>query len=267
MEILRKRASELLDNKTVQIVIGIANGTNGRIRPVFARDAATVEHLIYEETCKQNLAVYLYKPEIKKMGKAALVAPLPILRSVLQLAAEHQVTDNDVLLLNMDGEGKLREFASLQEVEQYVLSHDLSLQESEKNQLKKLSGLSLDERWDYWQDELSRCFKCYACRAACPMCYCSRCTVECNQPQWIPVPSHALGNLEWHINRAMHLAGRCVSCGACGDACPVGIPIHLLTIMLAEEIHSQFGLRAGTKLTNDFALSSFKIDDKEKIFR
>jgi hypothetical protein len=22
------------------------------------------------------------------------------------------------------------------------------------------------------------------------MCYCSRCTVDFNQPQWIPVPSH-----------------------------------------------------------------------------
>jgi len=33
--------------------------------------------------------------------------------------------------------------------------------------------------------------------------------------KWIPVASHELGNLDYHLMRAMHLAGRCVNCGEC----------------------------------------------------
>ncbi len=39
--------------------------------------------------------------------------------------------------------------------------------------LDKLEKMTQAERWKFWIDELAPCFKCYACRAACPMCYCS----------------------------------------------------------------------------------------------
>ena len=34
--------------------------------------------------------------------------------------------------------------------------------------------------------------------------------------------------MEWHLVRAMHLAGRCINCGYCAEACPVGIPLNRL---------------------------------------
>ncbi len=88
-----------------------------------------------------------------------------------------------------------------------VASQDLNLAEADRQAVEKLEKMSLAERRRFWQEELSRCFKCYACRAACPLCYCGRCTVECNQPQWIRVPAHDLGNLEWHMY-AGHAPGR-----------------------------------------------------------
>ena len=102
--------------------------------------------------------------------------------------------------------------------------------------------MGLEQRRQFWEEQFSRCLKCYACRAACPLCYCSRCTVECNQPQWIPVPAHDLGNLEWNVMRAMHLAGRCVNCGDCSRACPVGIPLYLLNQELIGERFRRFRL-------------------------
>jgi ferredoxin len=99
------------------------------------------------------------------------------------------------------------------------------------------------------------------------MCYCEHCTMDCNRPQWVPVPSHALGNLEYHMVRAMHLAGRCVECGDCGRACPVGIPIHLLTFNAEESVHAQFGQRAGASAKLDYAMSTFRPDDKETFIR
>ena len=114
----------------------------------------------------------------------------------------------------------------------YIEKSDLSNPAKYKELLAELNKLSPEEKFAYWQKELSKCIKCYACRQACPMCYCTRCTVEVNQPQWIPVQANTHGNMEWHILRAMHLAGRCISCGECGRACPVGIPCHLLTMHL-----------------------------------
>jgi ferredoxin len=99
------------------------------------------------------------------------------------------------------------------------------------------------------------------------MCYCERCTMDSNRPQWIPVASHAIGNLEYHMVRAMHLAGRCVQCGTCGTACPVGIPVHLLTFFAENTVRRQFGQKGGASAKLDYAMSTFKPDDKETFIR
>jgi Fe-S-cluster-containing dehydrogenase component len=126
--------------------------------------------------------------------------------------------------------------------------------------------MPLSERFNFWIQELSECFKCYACRAACPMCYCHKCTVEQNKPQWIPVASHNLGNLEWHTMRAMHLAGRCVNCDACYHACPKGIPMNFLTKMMLMDAKEIFGAE-GPSLEQGHLLSTFKPNDKENFIR
>jgi ferredoxin len=87
--------------------------------------------------------------------------------------------------------------------------------------------------------------------------------VDANQPQWIPVQANTHGSMDWHVLRAMHLAGRCISCGECGRACPVDIPCHLLTMQLADQAHSYFGVWAGTSDKMDSVMSSYKPNDKE----
>ena len=63
--------------------------------------------------------------------------------------------------------------------------------------------------------------------------------------------------------RAMHLAGRCINCGECSRICPVGIPVHLLTVKMNQELFKEFGTKSGFTLKGDYALNSFKSDDKE----
>ncbi|MFX1447279.1 MAG: Coenzyme F420 hydrogenase/dehydrogenase, beta subunit C-terminal domain, partial [Promethearchaeota archaeon] len=41
-----------------------------------------------------------------------------------------------------------------------------------------------EEKWEYISDALSVCTRCYACREACPMCYCNLCFVDQNKPIW-----------------------------------------------------------------------------------
>lgn len=267
MEELKTKARELLANKEVQVVIGYTESPLQKIRPAFIQDPTKVDTLIYDERCKQNLAVYLLRREIKKLGKPAIVATVSVMRSIIQLASELQITEKDVVVLGISPDKKLLTFNDFASLEKYIKSIPLKTDAKEKEMIEKLNKMTLEERWAFWTKELSRCFKCYACRAACPMCYCTKCTVECNQPQWIPVGAHELGNLEWHVMRAMHLAGRCVNCHECGRACPLEIPIHLLTQKLSEDIAQEFGLKAGTSLTNEYALSMFKPEDKENFIK
>lgn len=267
MTTLHDAARTLLESGAAVVVIGYGNGSAGRARPIFVRSADRAKDLVFDERCVHNLAVYLLKPEVKKLGKAAVVAQPSTLRSILQLAAEQQLNDGDVIALLPTTDGGVRRVDTLAEIEEAVKETDVTLSPEERACLDEVASLPRDERWRFWQQEFARCTKCYACRAACPMCYCAQCVVEVNQPQWVPVPPHALGNMEWHLVRAMHLAGRCVGCGECARACPVDIPLNLLNQAIQEEIADQFGARAGLSATAQYALSTFDPGDKETFIR
>jgi len=266
MEAVIRRAKELLEKGEVKAVLGYAQGTGGVRRPHFAKRPDQVDKLVLDATCAQNLAVYATKHEVKKLGKVAIVALPGTQRALIQLMAERQIRDGEVAILAVDG-AELKELDSAQGLEEHLALKTQALDAKDKAKLAELEAMSTEARWAYWQEELSRCMKCYACRNSCPMCYCEHCTMDCNRPQWVPVASHALGNLEYHMVRTMHLAGRCLECGDCGRACPVGIPVHLLTFSAEETIHELFGQRAGRKAKLDYALSTFKTDDKESFIR
>ena len=266
MELIEK-AKQLLESGTVQAVLGFEAGTAGGRRPAFVRKPDRAERLVWDEGCTQNLASYVTRREVKRMGRVAVAAKPDAIRALLQLMAERQIKEQDVLALAVDAQGQVTELATADAMEQHLALEPKELPAADREVMDKLSRMSRQERWEFWQKELSRCIKCYACRSSCPMCYCGHCTMDCNRPQWVPVPSHALGNLEYHMVRAMHLAGRCVECGDCGRACPVDIPIHLLTFNAEESVHAQFGQRAGASAKLDYAMSTFRPDDKETFIR
>ncbi|MGB8491191.1 MAG: hypothetical protein WCE64_09040 [Bacteroidales bacterium] len=262
MDELRKIARALLETSDVKVVIGYENGSGNKTRALFAEKPGDTDKLIFDSRCVMNLATYLTKPEVKDKGRMAITATLPVMRAIIQLACEFQVSDKNLTVIGITPESTIKEFRDLAEVESFVHGYQIELDERNRETLDKLSRMTMEERWDFWMKELSPCFKCYACRAACPMCYCHRCTVEFNQPQWIPVPSHELGNLEWHIMRAMHLAGRCVDCDACYNACPLAIPINLLTKRMLMDAKEHFG-GYQPSIKADHLMSTFKPDDSE----
>jgi len=263
MNNLNVKARKLLETKVVGVVIGFETGPTGIVRPAFITDPSKADTLIYDEHCTQNLAVYLTKPEVKKLGKMGIVATLQVMRSIMMLISEMQITADDIIVLGISSKGELLEISDISVMQGLIEKSELGNPAKDKELLDKLSSLSREERFKWWQNELSKCIKCYACRQACPLCYCTRCFVEVNQPQWIQVQSNTYGNMEWHILRAMHLAGRCISCGECGRACPVGIPCHLLTMHLADETFRYFGVHAGTSDKMKSVLSVYDPGDKE----
>jgi ferredoxin len=65
----------------------------------------------------------------------------------------------------------------------------------------------------------------------------------------------------------MHLAGRCVDCGECGRACPVGIPVDMLARFPTYRIREVFGYKPGLDPEAEAFSSSFSADDPEDFVR
>ena len=68
-------------------------------------------------------------------------------------------------------------------------------------------------------------------------------------------------NITFHLIRMMHLAGRCVGCGACERACPMDIRLHLLTRKIERIAEEMFGYVAGLSVDEPDLLTTFSQDD------
>jgi ferredoxin len=267
MEQLHNKVAELFEKGTINLMIGFQSGMNKGPVPCFLESAVQVKTLIYNSFCKNNLAVYLHKPEVKQAKKVGIFGNVATLRSVLQLLSENQLWSFELTIMTINAAHELIVFETIKDVEHYVQTNFPELTDEEKALINEINAMSRQERWEYWKDLFSTCIKCYACRAVCPMCYCPQCTVECNQPQWIKVSAETSGNMEWHTMRAMHLAGRCINCGECGRICPVGIPVHLLTAKMNLDLSKEFGSKTGYSASNGYALNTFNPNDKEGFIR
>ncbi|MEJ2097466.1 MAG: 4Fe-4S dicluster domain-containing protein, partial [Deltaproteobacteria bacterium] len=127
--------------------------------------------------------------------------------------------------------------------------------------VRAIEALSSEEKWNYFEELLAPCIRCYACRNACPLCYCPTCFVDEAKPQWVQKGQEAIDIRTFHFLRAYHCAGRCTDCGACERACPVGINMRVFTKKLEKDCYDQFGWEAG--LTPDVRppLDTYRPDD------
>ena len=123
------------------------------------------------------------------------------------------------------------------------------------------------ERWDFFVEELSECIRCYACRNVCPMCYCKTCFVDETMPAWFGKTNDPSDTMNFHIVRALHLAGRCVDCGACERACPMGIKLRTLSKKVEKIVKERFGFEAGMDPEAPPLLGTYKQEDPEEFIR
>lgn len=135
--------------------------------------------------------------------------------------------------------------------------------EDEYSQVDDFEKLTSEERWNFIKDEYSRCIRCYACRNVCPSCYCNECFVDHNNPQWIGKTPEVTDNIIFHLIRNLHLAGRCVDCGACESACPVNLNLRILSKKVEKEMKDRFGYTAGLDPNEKPAMASYKEDEKQ----
>ncbi len=128
----------------------------------------------------------------------------------------------------------------------------------------EFEALDPSARFAWFKQEAERCIRCYACREACPMCYCTECFVDHNTPRWTETGVSPAGMQTWHVIRAFHQAGRCTSCGACERACPMDIHMTYLTDKLAIDMFDTYQFMSGLDDTTQVPFASFNMDDKNR---
>lgn len=125
----------------------------------------------------------------------------------------------------------------------------------------RIEALSAEDRWAHFQNLTKNCIRCYACRNACPLCYCPTCFVDESGPQWVGKGCDKTDVDTFHFLRAFHCAGRCTDCGACAEACPMAINVRDFTRKLNKDALELFGWEAGMKEGQRPPLDAFSPDD------
>jgi ferredoxin len=239
----------------------------------------------------QNLATYLNprRKQVAQLGRAAVVVKGCDARAVAGMIREKQIERGNVVILAMRCGGVLQNPETNSELttqtvsvrcggctvrEPKLFDHLLGELPPEPpvnthrvEQIAALMKMSSSERWTFWTEQLSRCIRCHACREACPMCFCVKCTAEKSQPQWIDSSSTPQANRAWQTMRVLHQAGRCVDCLECERACPEHIPLGLLARYVADSVERRFEYTASDDPTVPAPIGVYRTDDDEEFIR
>ena len=279
IEKIRERAKALLSSGEVKVVVGWREGRRAETPvPHFARTPDETAALIVEPSCRGGLAVWA--PREAAAHPSAFVASKADVRALRVLVQEKQIPDANVRVIAFEwaagvktaeghapalgpSGGHVRLLAG-ERLGDFAKSTGEEPDGETDREVARILATAPAERWAYWRQEFDRCTRCYACRAACPMCYCDECVAEKNLPQWIETTASPRGNLAWNLIRAWHLAGRCSECGACERACPEGIALMVLNRMLAREVKEAFAYVAGQGDVGAAGVFvSFREDDRD----
>jgi formate dehydrogenase subunit beta len=279
-ENLKREAKRLLESGEVSVVLAYGRGYDeNHPMPYAARKAEEADNLVFNKFCTHNLARYLTKyPPKTRMAVAVKAADS---RAVVQLIQEEKLRREDLVILGIPVVG-MKNAKTGETINQKTtcnmanpVLYDILLGEeihgtgggSPYDCLAELETMDKDARWAFWKKEFSKCIRCFACRKACPMCYCDPCFMDASRPRWADKSPTADGNLMYHLTRFYHLAGRCIDCGECSRACPVDIPLYLFHKRLAKECEAMFKQAAGMKIDDKPVMVNYGNQDSDEMLK
>ncbi len=313
-EMLIEKATELMNNGTVSLVLGWKKGEyDYDVTPgVFESVEELKNDFVYGDFSSANLSKYLVKKTEKLEGKILVFLKPCDTYSFNQLLTEHRFDREKVYAIGVQcdgmvdiekikkiaGDGILSVDSNGEDIVVKTLyndgmtiskadvlaercinckskkhvAYDELLGESGEvidsnrfDEVEKLEKLTPDERFAFWQNELSKCIRCNACRDACPACTCEKCVFDNpNSGVENKSPANSFEEKLFHIIRAYHVAGRCTDCGECSRVCPQNIPLHLLNRKFIKDINEFYGdYQAGAEVGSRAPLVDYTLNDLE----
>lgn len=267
---IKETAIKLFQEKKIDIFLGWEKGAlEFQTRPLIARNEADAAKLVFDEYSIHNLATLLlkFRDGSEKIG---IVAKGCDSRSIVRLLEDRQFQRDRLYIIGVgcpgmkdplqamarhtglkrtsaDGNGvaaKCMDCIQPNPViyDELLGSEQPSQQSGERfARITALEQMSADERYSFFEETLSKCIRCYACRQVCPACNCRTCIFDEMKPQWVGRENSTTDNMMYHLVKASHMAGRCVECGECERACPVDIPLMLLNQKLIKDVNAFFG--------------------------
>lgn len=269
---IKEIAGRWLEEDRIDCFVGFQRRPDGSVKPVRVSDPADTENLFFGDGCVHNLMSFIALDDDRRTGVLLKGCDG---RAMVQLIAEGELERDRISVLGivcpgLEEDGKPLPKCTLCRVNTPPLYDKLIHPECveirdeaiEDEELDSISRLSRSERFDFFRQHFDRCIRCYACRDVCPLCYCRECVTEKTSPQWIEVSIKPSSNAYWNLIRAYHLAGRCVNCGECDRACPVGIPLSVLNRKLAAVVEEYFEYVPGMNPEATPAMLDFREDEE-----
>jgi len=262
---------DLFDQNKVSLILGFTSGEpEGSSVPFFMRKPEDIDRLKWDDTCTPNLTKYL----TEKKDKLAIIAKPCDSRAIAMYMAEKQIDRSNVYIIGVECAGmKDRSGNSAPgckdctvktpPVYDVLVRNDSIKLETNAAVADKNAEAAFEDKLLRFRKEISKCILCFSCRQACYGCYCDTCFIDRNIPNWLPSELDAGRKMVFHLGRAMHLAGRCVECGACERTCPSGVNIRYLVKDLSDFCRELYGYQAGINADEVPAMTSFSQGDRE----
>ena len=284
-EIINRAKALLADGTVVRVLAWKAGDLGCNVEPAFFNSEEELDNLVYNEYCGANLSKYMIEAG-KQEGKTLVFLKPCDTYSYNQLIKEHRVDREKAYIIGIGCDGKLDIDEKLNNNKEVTLEkcltckgkehkvYDELLMPNEENTkgeqdrfalVAELEAMSPQERFAFWQKELSKCIRCNACRNVCPACSCRKCVFDSDKFDTVQkANTDTFEEQMFHIIRAFHVAGRCTDCGECSRVCPQGIPIHLLNRKFIKDINMFYGeYQAGEDTDSKGPLTNFTFDDVE----
>lgn len=275
------RAKDLLLEGKVNRILGWKNIDDYcNPEPAFFNSEADLNNFIYNSFCSANLSKYMIS-SCKREGNTLIFLKPCDTYSFNQLLSEHLIDRNKAYVIGVGCNGNyvlediekksLLERCKSCKGKEHKIYDELIKPDMEEELpivdrfecVKEIESMDPLERFNFWQQELSKCIRCNACRNICSVCNCNKCVFDSDKfDTEQKVNTTTFEGQMFHIIRAYHVAGRCSDCGECTRVCPQGIRLHLLNRKIIKDINELYGeYQAGDKSESSSPLTNFAYDD------